>query len=344
MNGYDLIRPLLFRLDAEKVHHLTLSLLKFGMVLPGSSQLFERVAAPVEVMGIAFPNAVGLAAGMDKNGEFIVPLAKLGFGFIEVGTVTPRPQGGNPLPRLFRIPEHQAVINRMGFNNLGVDVLVNNVRRSGFKGVLGINFGANKDTPEERRIEDYVACLDKVYDLASYLVVNISSPNTPGLRNLQQRELLAPLLSALRDRRRALRDRHRKEVPLAVKVAPDLTAEQVDDLAALFAEFEVSGVIATNTTIARPGVQDSPIHTETGGLSGTPVLQMSLDIVRRLRRSLPDAIPVIGCGGILSGADALEFKRAGAICVQLYTGLVYRGPALVSEVARAWKEPDPRAH
>ena len=337
MNGYDLIRPLLFRLDAEKAHHLTLSSLKFGMALPGSGQLFERVAAPVNVMGIDLPNPVGLAAGMDKNGEFIVPLAKLGFGFIEVGTVTPRPQSGNPLPRLFRIPEHRAVINRMGFNNQGVDALVNNVRRAAFQGVLGINFGANKDTPEERRIDDYVACLDKVYDLASYLVVNISSPHTPGLRNLQQRELLAPLLSTLRDRRAVLRDRHRKDVPLAVKVAPDLTAEQVDDLATLFAEFGVSGVIATNTTIARPGVQDSPTHQESGGLSGAPVLTMSLEVVRRLRAALPESIPIIGCGGILSGEDALQFKRAGAKCAQLYTGLVYRGPNLVSEVARAWR-------
>ena len=337
MNGYGLLRPLLFSLDAERAHHLTLSLLKLGMRVPGVPRLFEQVSMPVDVMGLRFPNPVGLAAGLDKNGEFVTELAALGFGSIEVGTVTPRPQTGNPKPRLFRLPEHRAVINRMGFNNHGVDQLVENLRRANFSGVLGINIGANKDTPEERRGEDYLICLDKVYDLAGYIVVNISSPNTPGLRNLQQREMLAPLLSSLQERMKLLRDRHRKEVPLVVKVAPDLSPEQVDDLAALFAEYGVNGVIATNTTIARAGVEASPLQGEAGGLSGAPVRELSLAVVARMRRALPASIPIIGCGGILSATDALAFSEAGAACVQIYTGLVYQGPDLIPEVARAWR-------
>ncbi len=337
MNGYALIRPLLFQLDAESAHSLTLSLLKLGSALPGFRELYEQVHAPTELMGITLPNPVGVAAGLDKNAEYIRPLSKLGFGFIEVGTVTPRPQSGNPLPRLFRIPEKRAVINRMGFNNHGVDALVKNVRRAEFGGVLGINIGANKDTPEDRRVDDYLHCLEKVYDLASYIAVNISSPNTPGLRNLQQRELLAPLLSALRERMAALRERYRKSVPLAVKVAPDLAPEDIKDLAALFAEFKIDGVIATNTTITRGGVESSPLRSEAGGLSGAPLLTLSVDVVKQLRAALPDTIPVIGSGGILSGEDALEFKRAGAACVQVYSGLVYRGPTLIAEVAKAWR-------
>ena len=330
--SYSLLRPLLFALDAETAHHLTLTSLNVlqrsglaGLLAPRSA------ASPRKVMGIDFPNPVGLAAGLDKNGAFIDALAALGFGFIEVGTVTPRPQPGNPRPRLFRVREAQAVINRMGFNNDGVDRLVDNVRRARYRGVLGINIGKNFDTPIERAVDDYLACLRKVYALASYVTVNISSPNTRNLRQLQDATELEKLLGALKAEQRALTGRHGRYVPLALKIAPDLDATQVDAIAGLLQKHAIDAVIATNTTIARDGVAGMPHGAETGGLSGAPLTQRSTAIVAQLAAALGGNVPVIGVGGIMNGADATQKIAAGASLVQLYTGLVYRGPRLVAE-------------
>lgn len=282
-------------------------------------------------MGLRFPNPVGLAAGLDKNARYIDALAALGFGFIEVGTVTPRPQPGNPRPRLFRIDQAQAVINRMGFNNEGVDRLVDNVRRTRFRGVLGINIGKNFDTPLERAAEDYVHCLRKVYPLASYVTVNISSPNTKGLRELQESAQLEGLLSAVAGERRRLADAHGRQVPLAVKIAPDLDGAQIGAIAELLDRHHIDAVIATNTTTARHGVAGLAHGDEAGGLSGAPLTQRATAIVRQLAQALGNALPVIGVGGIMNGADARQKIAAGASLVQLYTGLIYRGPALVGE-------------
>ncbi|MFO1205296.1 MAG: quinone-dependent dihydroorotate dehydrogenase [Burkholderiales bacterium] len=291
--------------------------------------------APRRVMGIDFPNPVGLAAGLDKNGEYIGPMSALGFGFIEIGTVTPRPQPGNPRPRLFLVPEHEGIINRLGFNNDGLDQLLRNVARSHFKGVLGINIGKNFDTPLERAHEDYVVGLRRVYAHASYVAVNISSPNTAGLRNLQNAEELDALLAVLKSEQRTLAAGHGRYVPIAVKIAPDLTFEQVDAVASLLLKHGMDGVIATNTTVSREGVEGTPLAKEAGGLSGAPLRTRATAILRRLCQALDGRLPVIGVGGILGGKDAVEKMEAGASLVQLYTGLVYRGPKLVREVVSA---------
>lgn len=333
---YSLLRPLLFRLDAEKAHHLTLDSLRFVQRLHLAPLFAPRVSCrPRTVMGLKFPNPVGLAAGLDKDGAYIDALAALGFGFIEVGTVTPRPQPGNPRPRLFRIPESQAIINRMGFNNQGVDNLLVNVRRARFRGILGINIGKNFDTPLERAADDYLVCLRKVYGDASYVTVNISSPNTKDLRQLQQAGELGQLLSRLKEAQSDLAARHGKYVPLAIKIAPDLADEQIQAIGELLLQHRVDGVIATNTTIDRTGVEGSPAASETGGLSGAPVRAKSTKVIARLSETLSGRIPVIGVGGILSGADACEKMEAGASLVQLYSGLIYRGPDLVPETCRA---------
>ena len=330
--SYSLLRPLLFALDAETAHHLTLTSLNTLQRTGLAAIVAPRPAAcPRKVMGIDFPNPVGLAAGLDKNGAFIDALAALGFGFIEVGTVTPRPQPGNPRPRLFRVREAQAVINRMGFNNDGVDRLVDNVRRARYRGVLGINIGKNFDTPIERAVDDYLACLRKVYALASYVTVNISSPNTRNLRQLQDAAELENLLGALKAEQRKLANEHGKYVPLALKIAPDLDATQVGAIAGLLQKHAIDAVIATNTTIARDGVAGMPHGAETGGLSGAPLTQRSTAIVAQLAAALGGNVPVIGVGGIMNGADATQKIAAGASLVQLYTGLVYRGPRLVAE-------------
>lgn len=333
---YSLLRPLLFRFDAETAHEQTLAMLDQAHKLRLSALTCQSAARkPVQAMGLTFPNAVGLAAGLDKNGAHIDALAALGFGFIEIGTVTPRPQPGNPKPRLFRLPEHQAIINRMGFNNLGVDTLLDNVRRCKFQGVLGINIGKNAATPIENAADDYLACLDKVYAYASYVAVNISSPNTKNLRQLQEGDELGRLLAQLKQRQQALADKHGRHVPLALKIAPDLDDDQVIAIARLLTEHRIDGVIATNTTLSREAVAGHPLADQAGGLSGAPVKDRSTTVIRKLAKELDGALPIIGVGGILSGRDAVEKLDVGASLVQVYSGLIYRGPALVAECANA---------
>ena len=286
-------------------------------------------------MGLRFANPVGLAAGLDKDGDYIEALAALGFGFIEVGTVTPRPQTGNPRPRLFRLPKARAIINRMGFNNRGVDYLVERVRRSRYRGVLGINIGKNFDTPVERAAEDYLIALRKVYPHASYIAVNISSPNTPNLRRLQEHDALLELLRSLKSEQGRLSNQHDRHVPLAVKIAPDLSAEAVADVGALIRDQGIDAVIATNTTLDHSAVATLPHGNEAGGLSGGPLMVRSTEVVRQLRAVLGNAVPIIAVGGILSGADAVAKREAGATLVQLYSGFIYRGPILIDEVVAA---------
>ncbi len=336
MNCYQLAKPLLFQLDAEFAHDLTLKSLKWAEKT-GLLGLYPQAPActPRQVMGLTFPNAVGLAAGLDKNGAVIDGMAKLGFGFIEVGTVTPRPQPGNPKPRLFRVPQAEGIINRFGFNNLGVDNLVENVKAAKYKGILGINIGKNFDTPNERAVEDYLLCMQKVYIDASYITVNISSPNTKNLRALQEKEALSGLLASLKLEQTKLAEQHGKYVPIALKIAPDLTLEQVNEIADLLMQHKIDGVIATNTTLSREAVKGLPHADEAGGLSGAPVRNPSTLVIQQLSKQLQGALPIIGVGGILSGADAVEKIAAGASLVQVYSGLIYKGPALVHEVARA---------
>ena len=336
---YALARPLLFSLDAEEAHHLTLPALRRAASL-GMTRLLRRPAPdPRTVMGITFPNPVGLAAGLDKDGAYIDGLAALGFGFIEIGTVTPRAQPGNPKPRMFRLPEATAIINRMGFNNGGVDAFVRNVQASKFyrnkEGVLGLNIGKNADTPIERAADDYLICLEKVYPYASYVTVNISSPNTKNLRQLQGASELDGLLATLKDAQLRLADQHKRYVPILLKIAPDVDAEQVKNIADALLRHRFDGVIATNTTISRDAVQGMPHANEAGGLSGAPVFDASNKVIRALKAELGDALPIIGVGGILSGADARAKVEAGAALVQLYSGLIYRGPALIRECADA---------
>lgn len=331
---YSLIRSVFFSLDAETAHGFGLRAMKVAHRLGLLGLLAPRVRAkPKTVMGLTFPNPVGLAAGLDKNGDYIDALGALGFGFIEIGTVTPRPQPGNPKPRLFRLPQAEAIVNRMGFNNLGVDHLVENVRRARYKGILGINIGKNFDTPIERAADDYLTCLRKVYPYASYVTVNISSPNTKNLRQLQQSDELESLLAALKAEQARLAQEHGRYVPLALKIAPDLDTEQVVAIADLLLKHGIDGVVATNTTTGREGVEGLPHGDEAGGLSGAPVRVKSTAVVRQLSLALRGKIPIIGVGGICNGLDAAEKIRAGASLVQFYTGLIYRGPALVAEAA-----------
>ena len=336
---YSLARPLLFSIDPEKAHDLTLPALRIAASAGLTRLLPQPARDPRTVMGLTFPNPVGLAAGLDKDGAYIDGLAALGFGFIEIGTVTPRAQPGNPKPRMFRLPQAQALINRMGFNNGGVDAFVHNVQASRFyqerRGILGLNIGKNADTPIERATDDYLYCLDKVYPYAAYITVNISSPNTKNLRQLQQGSELDALLSALKQAQSRLADAHGRYVPLVLKIAPDLDDEQIDTVASALLRHHIDGVIATNTTITRDAVQGMAHASETGGLSGAPVRDLSTRVIRALHEVLRGEIPIIGVGGILSGTDAREKMAAGASLVQLYTGLIYRGPALVGECASA---------
>jgi dihydroorotate dehydrogenase len=333
---YSLLKPLLFRLDAERAHHLTLDSLQVVNRLKLSGLLPKPpVCRTRRVMGLDFPNPIGLAAGLDKNGAYIDVLATLGFGFIEVGTVTPRPQPGNPQPRLFRIPAAQAIVNRFGFNNEGVDALAENVKNARYRGILGINIGKNFDTPNERAVDDYLICLRKVYAHASYVTVNISSPNTKNLRQLQEKEALESLLSALKAEQEKLAQQYGRYAPIVLKIAPDLTAEQVVEIADLLLQYRFDGVIATNTTLSREGVEGMENAEETGGLSGAPARTKSTAVVKQLSLALKGEIPIIGVGGILTGEDAREKVDAGASLVQVYTGLIYRGPILVKEVCAA---------
>lgn len=336
---YPVVRPLLFAMDPEAAHDLTLSLLQRAADT-GITRMLARVPPdPRTVMGITFPNPVGLAAGLDKDGACIDGLAALGFGAIEIGTVTPLPQPGNALPRMFRLPGAQALINRMGFNNHGVDAFVANVQASAFyreqRGILGLNIGKNASTPIERAVDDYLICLDKVYPYAHYVTVNISSPNTTNLRQLQGASELDSLLAQLKDRQHRLADQHMRYVPLVLKIAPDLDADQVAVIAEALLRHRIDGVIATNTTVSRAAVTALPYGQETGGLSGAPVTAASTAVIRALKSCLGDAVPIIGVGGIMSGTDAQDKIQAGASLVQLYTGLIYRGPALVRECAAA---------
>ena len=334
---YSLARPFLFGLDAERAHALGLKSIELAY-RSGTSPLLARAAQdlPTKAFGLTFPNPVGLAAGMDKNGAHIDALLALGFGFVEIGTVTPRAQAGNPKPRMFRLPQYQAVINRLGFNNEGVDALVRNVERARRKkGLLGINIGKNKDTSNERAASDYLYCLERVYPLADYITVNISSPNTAGLRELQEEQALRHLIGTLRDAQEELGAQHGKRVPMLVKIAPDLSDEDIDAVARVLSDLSVDGVIATNTTVSRISVQAHKRANETGGLSGAPLMNQSTMVLRKLRTRLPDSIPLIGVGGILSGADAVAKMSAGASLVQCYSGLVYRGPDLVRDCVEA---------
>jgi dihydroorotate dehydrogenase len=336
---YALTRPLLFSLKAEAAHDLTLPALRRAHALGLTAALRKPLADPRSVMGLTFPNPVGLAAGLDKNGAYIDGLAALGFGSIEVGTVTPRAQPGNPKPRMFRLPSKNAIINRMGFNNGGVDAFVSNVQSSKFyqnkEGILGLNIGKNATTPIENAVDDYLHCLEKVYPYASYVTVNISSPNTANLRQLQGASELDALLSTLKDAQLRLADQHKRYVPLALKIAPDLDGEQIRNVAETLIRHKIDGVIATNTTTSHRSVDQVRYGNEQGGVSGEPVFELSNIVIRALKSELGDAVPIIGVGGIMNGDNALTKMKLGASLVQLYTGLIYRGPGLVRECAQA---------
>ena len=332
---YRAMRPFLFGLDPELAHRLSLASLDTLHRL-GLSRLAAGAAPklPVRAMGLEFPNPVGLAPGLDKNGEHIDALASLGFGFLEIGAVTPRPQAGNAKPRLFRLPQAEAVINRLGFNNIGVDRVVENVRRSGYRGILGVNIGKNFDTPVESAADDYLVCLRKVYPVASFVTANVSSPNTRDLRSLQGAKELDALLGVLVHERDTMATKAGRRVPLALKIAPDLDDEAIRTIADLLLAHRVDAVIATNTTTSRQGVTNLPHGGEPGGLSGAPLRAMSTAVIAKLSRALKGRLPIIGVGGIASAADAREKLDAGATLVQLYTALLYRGPRLVGEIVR----------
>ena len=329
---YEYVRPLLFALDAEAAHRLTL----YALGVAHRSHLGRYLATPpadlpVSAFGIRFPNPVGLAAGLDKNAEHIDELGALGFGFLEVGTVTPRPQPGNPKPRMFRLSGREAIINRLGFNNEGVDALVRNVQAASYRGVLGINIGKNKDTPNERAVDDYVFCLERVYRHASYVTVNISSPNTQGLRDLQQEATLRRFIETLRETQERLGSQAGARRPMLLKIAPDLADAELDGIAEVLRSTGIDGVIYTNTTIDRSAVASDPHGSEAGGLSGKPLFARSTEVLRGMRARLGPDMPIVGVGGILEGGDAVEKLDAGATLLQVYSGLVYRGPRLVAE-------------
>ncbi len=331
---YPLLRPLLFKLDAETAHEWTVKLMRaahtLGLLATSNT---EHRTSNIEVLGLKFPNCVGLAAGMDKSASAVDAWFACGFGHVEVGTLTPRPQPGNPTPRLFRLIENEAIINRMGFNNPGIDAAVRRLERRSGDGIVGVNIGKNFDTPNERAVDDYVACLRTAYAVADYIAVNISSPNTKGLRDLQAEEPIRRLVSTLKEEQGKLETQHGKRVPLVVKIAPDLDAAQIEMLARVFADLQLDGVIATNTTLSRDVVKTHPLANEAGGLSGAPLTARATEVIAALRAALPASIPIIGVGGIQSVPDAKAKLDAGASLVQVYTGLVYRGPTLISEIA-----------
>ena len=331
---YALARPLLFSLDPETAHELTLGLAPLYSLFRGPVP-----RRPVRVMGLDFPNPVGLAAGLDKHAEHVDALAALGFGFLELGGVTPRPQPGNPRPRLFRLPAARAIINRYGLNSIGVEAFAQNLRRARSGAVIGANVGKNADTPNERAAEDFERCLDVLYPLVHYVSINVSSPNTRGLRALQAPAVLGALLRRLRARRDALRERHGRQVALAVKISPDLSDAELREIADVVRRERMDGVIAANATVSRAGVEGLPHAAEEGGLSGAPLRARASHVVATLAACLTNELPVIGCGGVMSGADAAEKFAAGAALVQLYTGLIYRGPGLIGECVAACPAP-----
>ena len=350
---YPIIKPLLFRLDPETAHYLTLKSLlwlhryhcgfllgckpNFSFMQKNTNGILpdNNINNTSTLMGLTLPNPVGLAAGLDKNGEYIDALAMLGFGFIEVGTVTPLPQAGNPKPRLFRLPKQQAIINRMGFNNYGIDTLINNIANSRYRGILGINIGKNAATPIEKAVDDYLICLEKAYPHASYVTVNISSPNTRDLRSLQSAGELDRLLNHLKNRQAQLATQQSRYVPIAIKIAPDLDEEQIEAIAEVALNTQIDGIIATNTTIDRTTLGTHKFAQETGGLSGHPVQTQSNYVLNQLSAHINSQIPLIGTGGIITGADAAEKIRLGAAAVQLYSGLIFRGPQLVAECIKS---------
>jgi len=336
MNLYPLLRPFLFSLDPETAHEVTLKLLKLAQTSGIGKLIYPTIAdKPVNIMGLNFKNPVGLAAGMDKNGDYISALDALGFGFLEIGTVTPRPQPGNPKPRLFRLPEHQAIINRMGFNNLGIDHLLAQAKQSAYSGILGINIGKNFDTPIENATDDYLIGLRKAYASASYITINISSPNTKNLRQLQQGDEVKALIATLKDEQLKLQREQGFYVPLAIKIAPDLNDDEIAHIAKLLLEFEIDGVIATNTTISRDLIAGHPLANEAGGLSGTPAKDKATHVVRGLATELNGNVAIIAAGGILSAEDAQEKLKAGANLLQVYSGLIYRGPQLIEDIVKS---------
>lgn len=332
-NLYPIMKPWLFRMDAEKAHEWTTKMMRIshslGLLTAGQGKLPKK---EVTCLGLKFPNPLGLAAGMDKSASAVEAWAALGFGFVEVGTLTPRPQPGNPKPRLFRLPEHEALINRMGFNNPGIHSAVQRLKNRRTTAVVGVNIGKNFDTPNENAVDDYLAGMRAAYEVADYIAVNISSPNTKGLRDLQAEDSIRSLLGALKEEQGKLIQKHGQTKPVLVKIAPDLEPEQIEALARVFNELAVDGVIATNTTINRAAIVGHPLEKEAGGLSGAPVKDRSTQVIQAFRQQLKAGTPIIGVGGILSGTDAVEKQSAGAQLVQIYSGLIYRGPALVQDV------------
>ncbi len=337
MLPYCLLKPFIFAFDPEIAHETAIAGMRLaGALIPAGKPLPDT---PTEVMGIVFPNRIGLAAGLDKNGEAIDALAGWGFGFIEVGTVTPRPQPGNPKPRMFRLPQAEGIINRMGFNNHGIDALIANIKAAKFRGILGINIGKNADTPIERAADDYLIGLDKAYPHASYITVNISSPNTKNLRALQGENELDALLAALKQRQATLAQQHGRYIPLALKIAPDIDDAQIGTIADALRRHRIDAVIATNTTLDRSKVAGLPHADETGGLSGAPLFEASTEVVRKLSNALSSEVPIIAAGGVTDGAKAKAKLDAGAALVQIYSGLVFKGPELVKACVAATRKP-----
>jgi dihydroorotate dehydrogenase len=333
--NYELLKKILFLFEPEKAHALALKSLSILNQIKLTSLLPSMVIAKQEIMGLHFPNRVGLAAGLDKNGDYIDALGALGFGFIEVGTVTPLAQAGNPLPRLFRLPQQEAIINRMGFNNKGVDYLVERLKKTTYQGILGVNIGKGKETPIEHALDDYLYALDRVLPFAKYVTINISSPNTENLRQLQHADLLQTLLRNLKKTQASFFQTHHKYVPLVVKVAPDLSPGEINDMAAIFLSEKIDGMIATNTTIHRDGLSEVPLANEKGGLSGKPLFTRSTDVLKHFHHVLGGKIPIIASGGISSVANAREKMKAGASLVQLYSGFIYHGPLFIRQLANA---------
>jgi dihydroorotate dehydrogenase len=331
---YRFIRSFLFLLNPELAHHISMKGLKLGCFF-GLIRRINITSKPIMIMGLKFPNRVGLAAGLDKNAEYITPLSKLGFGFIEVGTVTPRSQPGNSKPRSFRLIKDEGIINRFGFNNVGIDQFIKNIKKAKFNGILGINIGKNFDTPIDRAVEDYLICFRKAYPYAGYIAINISSPNTKNLRHLQSDKYLETLLKVLKNEQKILHKKFKKLVPFVVKVSPDNSSKQLDSIAKLLLKYKVDGVIATNTTIDRKGLSNSKYSSEEGGLSGAPLNKKSTNVINHLNKCLDGKIPIIGVGGIITADDGIEKIKNGASLIQIYTGLIFKGHGLVNELRKA---------